>query len=45
MNNSLKLKRAEGVTNTNPTQEQIESDNYSKGVVELFGYRMQMEKV
>tara|TARA_R110002051_G_scaffold171998_1_gene242468 strand:- start:2935 stop:4842 length:1908 start_codon:yes stop_codon:yes gene_type:complete len=43
MNNSLKLKRAEGVTNTNPTQEQIESDNYSKGVVELFGYRIVIE--
>ena len=43
MDNSLKLKRAEGVTNTNPTQEQIDSDNYTKGVVELFGFRIVIE--
>jgi hypothetical protein len=39
-----RIKQAEKETNTNPTEKQIEAENYKKGKVNINGYRIAIEQ-
>jgi len=43
MKESLKLKKAEKLTNNNPTQEQIDNGTYQKGLADLKGFKIAIE--